>query len=86
VIRPMSVWGVRTRLLWAICFCLWVSIRVWTCIDRVIREFQPTFEVAGAIVCSIVFSTRGIIPLDSKPFAVLVCDGTDITNGTCLAF
>ena len=51
-----------------------------------VREARPTFEVAGAIMCPIMFSTGGIIPLDSKPFAVLVCDGTDVANSTCLPF
>lgn len=55
-------------------------------LDRNVRESRPTFEVAGAIVCSIVFAARGIIPLDSQPCAVLVRDGTDVAHSTCLPF
>lgn len=51
-----------------------------------VREARPTFEVAGAIMCPIMFSTGGIIPLDSKPFALLFGHGTDIANSTCLPF
>jgi hypothetical protein len=55
-------------------------------LDRNVRECRPTLEVAGAIVCSVVFASRGIIPLHSQPFTFLVGDGTDIANGTCLPF
>jgi hypothetical protein len=30
VTRPSFVLGVEKRLLWVTCFCLWVSIRVWS--------------------------------------------------------
>ena len=87
MIRPSFVLGVEKRLLWAICFCLRVSIRVCRERRRGIQGEQadrPTLEVANTFVCSVVFAPRGIVPFDSQPLALLVCHLTDVSDSTCL--
>ena len=88
VIRPSFVLGVEKRLLWANCFCLWVSIRVcrefWGLEIEGEQADRPTLEVANTFVCSVVFAPRGIVPFNSQPLALLVCHLTDVSDSTCL--
>lgn len=50
------------------------------------RELTPTLEIAGAVVCAIMFAARGVIPLYSQPFTILVGYSANITNNACLLF
>lgn len=49
-----------------------------------VRIGSHTPEVADSVMCSIVFASRGIVPFNPKPFALLVGYSANISDSTCL--